>query len=636
MKVSYKWLQQYFKESLPSPEKLAELFTFHSFEIESIEQQKNDTVIDAKILPDRAHYALSHHGIAEEISLVTNLEHIEREMPHIEAASSKKLTIKIKDKDFCPRYVGRVIENIAVGESQEETRELLQAVGGRSINAIVDATNFVMYDMGQPLHAFDADEVKGGIVVRVAEKGEKITTLDGKEVSLTPDDFVIADEVGPLAIAGVKGGKRAEVTKNTKSIIIESANFNPVSVRKTSNRVGIRNESSKRFENEITPEYARKAMDQVTAMIVRSSPDAKVGEIVDEYPNPVKLRTISVANSLIASVLGMDIPLAETMSILKRMGISVENKNDHLLLAIPSHRLDLVIPEDIVEEIGRIYGYEKIQSRLPVQTTREHYINKHFYYTEQIKDILVELGFSETYLYSLASKGFYEVVYPLASDKAFLRTNLSAGISKSLEMNAQNAPLLGIYKIKIFEIGTVFAEAGEYTALGLGVLHAAKKKGETADADVKAALNELEMRLKLNLNMVELTVRNGVVELNLSELIKQLPEPKDAQVFPPSKMVTYRPFSMYPFSLRDIAVFVPENTTKEDVAQVIYKNAGDLLERLDLFDVFAKKMEDGTSKTSYAYHLVLQSSEKTLAEGDITPVMENIYKEMAAKGWQVR
>lgn len=636
MKVSHKWLQQYFKEEIPSPEKLAELFTFHSFEIEGIEKKGSDSVVDAKILPDRAHYALSHHGIAEEVAVVSNLNLSERQVPQITPTSSYKLDIKVQDDNFCPRYIGRIIEDVTVRDSQAVTSELLEAVGGRAINSVVDATNFVMYDLGQPLHAFDADEVKGSIVVRAAEKDEKITTLDGKEVTLTKDDFVIADDIGPLAIAGVKGGKRAEVTKKTKNIILESANFNAVSVRKTSTRVGIRNESSKRFENAITPELAKKAMDQVTTMILETSPQSKAGDIVDVYPSPVRPHTISTTATFISESLGVEIPLDSIVSILKRMSIGVEVNGDGLSLTIPTHRLDLVIAQDIVEEVGRIFGYEKVQSKLPPQTSNRHFINKQFYYTEKIKDMLVNLGFSETYLYTLVPKGHFEVVYPLASDKGFLRTDLTQGIAKTLELNAQNAPLLGISKIKIFEVGTVFKESGEYTSLAIGVKHTVKKKGETADTDVQKALEELEKALSINLNIVQLLVKNGVAEINLTELIKQLPEPTKAPVFDTLKDGTYKPFSVYPFSLRDIAVFVPDTVAKDEVAKVIFKNAGELLVRLDLFDVFTKKFEDGTVKTSYAYHLVFQSFERTLTENDVNPVMEGIYKEMAEKGWQVR
>jgi phenylalanyl-tRNA synthetase beta chain len=236
MKVSYNWLQEHFEKELPAPEKLVELLTFGAFEIEGVEDDGKDTVLDVKVLPDRAHYALSHKGIAYEISALTNIKQKDQDFSEVPSTNHKKAEVKNLAPEACLRYEARLIEGVTVKESPKWLKEKLQVIGQRSINNIVDATNYVMYDRGQPLHAFDADKVVGGITIRFANKGEKITTLDNKDLVLDESMLLIADDTGPLAIAGVKGGNRAGVTESTKNIILESANFSASLVRKTSTK----------------------------------------------------------------------------------------------------------------------------------------------------------------------------------------------------------------------------------------------------------------------------------------------------------------------------------------------------------------------------------------------------------------
>jgi len=647
MKVSRAWLQTYFEQPLPSAEKLAELFTFHAFEVEGAEKAGDDDVIDVKVLPDRAHYALSHVGVAEEVAALTGLKMKTDQSQAVPVTNVRSLTITVQDADFCPRYTGRVIENVTITDSSELIRKRLEAVGSRAINSVVDATNYTMLDLGQPLHAFDADKVIGGITVRYAKEGEKITTLDGKEITLTTADSVIADDEGPLAIAGIKGGKKAEVTASTKNIIIESANFNASAVRKTSARVGIRNESSKRYENAITPEKTAPAMNAVTERILSFSKGARVGEVMDMYPRPEKTRIIITSALHISEALGVLISEDEIVELLGRQRIEVQKKDGTLEITIPAHRLDLVIPEDITEEVGRLYGYDKIPSILPKQTVPdEHIQNKEFYYTEKIKTLLCEQGFSEVYLYSLVNKGHHEVTYPLASDKSFLRTSLATGILKALDLNVQNAPLLGTDTIKIVEIGNVFAKEGEYTALAVGIKHAVKKKGQNAQDDIVKTVELITAALpftaaqKTELKNAAAEVQKttpGVIEFNLTELINGLPALENiSQEFPAACAVTYTPFSPYPFAVRDVAVFVPSGINPEEIRTIIIKHAGDLLVRTDLFDTFVKKNEDGNTKTSYAFRLVLQSKIETLKEQHITTVMDAIYAELKERGWEIR
>ena len=220
MKVSYAWLQSYFNERLPAPEELAERVTFGFAEVESVEKKGGDVILDIKVLPDRACYALSHRGIARELSALLNIPLAPKDRKPIEEAPSvPDPIIRVDEPELCTRFVARRMENVRVGASPASMREALEAIGQRSINNMVDATNFVMFDIGRPLHAFDADKVKGGLVVRFAKKGEALVTLDSKRLELTDSELIVADDEGPVGLAGIKGGKRTEVDENTPNII---------------------------------------------------------------------------------------------------------------------------------------------------------------------------------------------------------------------------------------------------------------------------------------------------------------------------------------------------------------------------------------------------------------------------------
>ncbi len=644
MKVSHSWLQTYFKEKIPSAEKLAELFTFHAFEVEDVAHVGEDAVIDVKILPDRAHYALSHLGIAREIAAITGLTLKHKEILDVESVVQKDLTILIVNTDMCRRYVGRRVGAVSVGDSPAWLQERLEAIGQRSINTIVDATNFVMHDIGQPLHAFDADKVAGGIVVRKAMDGEKITTLDGREVNLDQGMLVIADDSGPLTIAGVKGGSRAAVTAFTKNIIIESANFEPTTVRKTSTKVGIRNDSSKRFENEISPELAGIGMKEISALIHTLSPHAEFGEIVDIYPAPAKPWTVTIAPEYISSLLGLTISEQEIVAILNRLHIKTEKQNEELVLAIPYWRLDLTAPQDIAEEVGRIYGYEKIPAAM-LPPTEKQSINKTFYWIEKIKDILAERGYSEIMAYSLVGHGSVEIQNPLASDKGFLRDRLYEGIEKALAFNSRNAALLGQEEIKIFEIGSVFTEGEReetYLAIGYFSTKNIKNKEKAGWELVENLVKEIGGKIGAELKGVLESSEAGIIfEMSLTKLIELLPAPEAWDISEnsagKSQPKKYKAVSPYPFATRDIAAFVPEGVSQEKAEKIIIEKSGSLLVRADLFDVFTKTFPDTTKKTSYAFRLVFQSQEKTLAEDEINSIMKSITDEMNSQdGWQVR
>ena len=326
MIVSYKWLQTYFDEKLLAPEELEELLTLHAFEVENIEKVDDDYILDIDVLPNRAHDCLSHRGIAKEIALLLGLNIKQLKKDSLPSSNDIKVQVENKEQGLCRRYIGRRVNGIKVAQSPDWLKERLETIGQKSINNIVDATNYVMFDIGQPLHAFDADKVEGDIVVRLAKKGEKIITLSGDEVELDESVLVIADGKDPLAIAGVKGGKKAEVDENTTNIILEAANFVPVNVRKTSRKLNILTDSSKRFENEISPEVAQWGMEEVSTLIVdiAGSDGTKVGEVVDVYPKVANLYKVGVSLEEINKILGVQITESEVEDIWNRFGFEVE------------------------------------------------------------------------------------------------------------------------------------------------------------------------------------------------------------------------------------------------------------------------------------------------------------------------
>ncbi|HEC30633.1 MAG TPA: hypothetical protein ENI66_01300 [Candidatus Yonathbacteria bacterium] len=329
MKLSYKWLQTYFKETLPSAEKLEEVITLGAFEIENIKEVGEDYILDIDVLPNRAHDCLSHRGIAKELAVLLETSTKPAKDGPLQTCKGRSfagLVVEVEEQDLCRRYIGRRIEGVKVESSPDWLKERIETIGQKSINNIVDVTNYVMFDVGQPLHAFDADKVDGGIVIRYAKKGEKIITLSGDEVELDESMLVIADEKCPLAIAGVKGGKKAEVDESTTNIILESANFAPVNIRRTSRKLGIRTDSSKRFENEITPEMAELGMEEATALVVEvaGSGNTKVGNAIDIYPRKVNPYKVGVSLDEINNLLGVQLPKKEVGDIWSKFGFKVE------------------------------------------------------------------------------------------------------------------------------------------------------------------------------------------------------------------------------------------------------------------------------------------------------------------------
>jgi phenylalanyl-tRNA synthetase beta subunit len=764
MKVSYNWLQEYFENPLPQPTELATLLNIRAFEVEEVVEKDGDSIFEIKVTPDRAPDCLSHDGIAREVSVHTKQPLVNKAIDQINGTFESAYNIFVEEKS-CVRYMAREIKNVVVKESPLELKLKLEAIDQRSINTIVDITNIVMYEIGQPMHAFDIDKLTGNTITVGVPKDTAITTLDNKEVELTQEDLTIQDEVDNLAIAGVKGGKKGEVDQQTKNILLESANFFPTKVRSTSKRTGIQTDSSKRFENGLTPELAQKAIERASFYISKyaSNEQTQYSNILDVYPRPASPYYTGVSLEEICNALGVNLTQTDIEDILTRAGFEHQYVNtksfaieeikkligtphntfpsltydaprsfdcttltayvfahggksiprltvdqlffgkeitkeelepgdlifskqddgeikyetinflpglrfdegvDHVgmyvgddtvihtsrykggvveeklstsenfktivgyrrivakdemrfAIKVPSIRLDIKASADLIEEIGRIYGYEHIVPVEPKLTKQENEISL-YDKLNTVRSHLVDIGFDEVITYSFQKKGDVSVVKPIAKDKGYLRSDLVKGLSDALDLNFKNKELFATEIIKIFEIGHVFVEEIEKVILGLGVKSSNKKRKS------KVVLEETLAYLSEKINFpfdVMMNDTQEVIEIDLTPMVDRIHKTYNSiHALAP---FAYTPFSLYPYMTRDIAVWASGSKTKEDVEEIITTLATQLLVRYDLFDTYAS---DG--KTSYAYRLVFQSSERTLTDDEINPIMDSIYSKL--------
>jgi phenylalanyl-tRNA synthetase beta chain len=631
MKISYNWLKWYV-DPLPNADELAEKIIFGAFEVEEVislpyvgegQGGVSDTIFEIKVLPDRAHDCLSHRGMAHEIAGLLGSRFIDPTEKFIVPVSQPtQLQVDIQT-DKCHRYSARIIRNVKIGPSPDWVVKHLESIGQRSINNIVDATNLVMFDCGQPTHAFDVKKLASEkIIIKTVSEPTVITTLSGEEKELQPGEMIISDENNPLAIAGVKGGNHAEVDANTTDIVIEVANFDPVAVRKTARRLNILTDSAKRFENELTPELVPYAMRELSATILEMCPDATFEDIVDVYPNPSEQRHVSFTADYINTKLGTDMSADMIAEILTRYNYEFAQDGSVFTVAVPFERIDITGSHDMVEEIGRAYGYNNIKATLPKLSGKTE-INPDFAKICAVKADLSAKGYQEVMTYTFTKKGDFEVARG-AVGKSALRKNLSDGLKESYEMNRLNKEFLEIDDMKIFEIGTVFFNSPKNIKGG--------EKSDTASAkDSRVPQEEIH---------VAYADKKGVTEKRLDDYISEflpllsgegwggvynIPEVS-------SNLKNFVMWSEYPYMARDIAVWVPEDVSDETVSNIIRENAGELLMKDPrLFDKFSK---DG--KTSYAFRMVFQSNTRTLVEQEITDSMNSITNKLQAEGWEVR
>lgn len=601
MKISRDWLQSYFDTPLPAVDELARALTFHAFEIDGLEKHQDDDVLDVKVTPNRGHDCLSHLGVAREISAILSLPLNERARAmltdgtnDLRIASAPHLRVT-KSTPACSRFMAAHMKGVKVGPSPRWLARRLEAIGQRSINTIVDATNYAMFSVGQPLHAFDAHTLRAGddLVVgpRMARDGETLIALDGKTYTLSPERMVIAggarDSV--LGIAGVKGGKDSGVTEATSEIVIEAATFDGVSVRKSARALDLRTDASQRFEQQLSPVLAERGLRACIALIAEIAGGELIGtsEINDVAPTA---RSVQVSTEHTNRLLGMSLTDRDVEDVLSRLGL-VYTKDGPYRVKIPHERLDLTIPEDLIEEIGRIVGFDAAPAKELPALVSPLPPNPVFAACERVRDELSAQGYSEVYTSVFSDAGDRAVLNKVGGERPYLRTSLIPGLTSAWKRNNELKEILGPDEVRIFEIGTVW-------------------KGS-------------EERI-----MVGTATKKGVEEKPLKDFMtEQIVYPDTA--LPETKK--YEPFSRYPYIVRDIALWVPTGTDPGDVLSLIREHAGDLLVRSYQFDSFVKG-----DRTSFAFRLVFQSFDRTLFDEDANSRMQSVTNAVTTRGFEVR
>jgi phenylalanyl-tRNA synthetase beta chain len=663
MKFSYNWLQSFFDKELPKPEKLAEVLTMHSFEVEDVEKFGKDFVLDIDVLPNRTD-CYSHFGMAREISAILGLK-LKEEKWKLEEDKNLKAEnfASIKVVSGCNRYSARIIFDARIGESPDGIKERLEVCGIKPINNVVDITNYVMLELGQPLHAFDLEKIEEKkIIVRFAKKGEKILTLDDEEYDLDKDILVIADSKKPIAIAGIKGGKETGISEKTKVILLESANFDPITIRRASIKLDLKTDASMRFSHGLDSNLTEIAANRAAYLISEICGGKVAKGILDYYPQKVFPKKIKLEIGKVESLLGTKIPKQKILKILKSLGFKVNQK---LIVEVPTFRRDVSIQEDLIEEIGRISGYEKIEKKFPVSALVPPKKNPEIFWENFVKDVLVSLGFTEVYNYSFLSKedienfGFekeaIEIENPASAFYQFLRPSLIPGLIKNIQKNQTE-----FSEIKIFEIGRIFKSKKEKKALAgvitgekffeaKGVIDTLLKKMgisnfyfdfyEPTPEESKISIWQIKKSAEIKIDGDEVGFLGEISRKILEKYkIKDKVVAFDIDFEKLAKLATeeheYEPFSIYPAIVRDISVLVPKDVLVEDVMNVIEETVGKLIRDIDLFDIYEEIEEE---RKSLAFHIIFQLKDRAILPEEVENAFQKIVENLEKNpNWEVR
>lgn len=594
------------------------------------------------------------------------------------------VSVDIKNPESCKRYVARIVTDVKVEQSPWWLQKRLIYAGMRPINNIVDITNFVMLEYGQPIHAFDINQVKGGrIIVENAAEGEKFVTLDNNERTLTKDMLLIKDEERGIAIAGVMGGLNSEIEEDTTTIIVESANFSGDSVRATSKKLGLRTEASSRFEKGIDPNLCEAAADRVCRLIELIGAGKVCRGSVDNYPNPETAKTIDIRVDRINHVLGIDITREDMVSMLESLEIKVEGSGNVMTVTPPTVRQDLLEEEDYIEEVARLYGYDKLPVTLP-KGNCEAGISDERALRDLTRNSLCGMGLNEIQTYSFVSpkgvdnvridedsweRAFVKLINPLGEENSVMRTILTPNMMEVLARNYSR----NIDKVKAFEIGNTFMAnmlneeelpdeqyslcIGMYgknedffslkgiveellKVLGIkgavfeaeseyGVYHPGRcariavPSGRQGAEDADILYDELGIMGEIHPDVAENYGMDGV-RIYCCELMF------DAIMRHADTEIVYTPLPKYPSTSRDIALLVDEDMAVGKIEEVIRKHGKKILENVKLFDVYrGKQVEEG--KKSVAFTLTYRDKDKTLTDDEVAAVHNDVLNALKDK-----
>ncbi len=636
-----------------------------------------DIVFDLEITPNRAD-CLSLIGIAREIAATLNIPF---KLPEINLKDTgneigKQARVTIKEPLLCPRYLARVIRNVKISPSPFWLQRRLEMVGLRAINNVVDATNYVLMELGHPLHAFDYDQINNHhIIVRRAEEKEKFKTLEGMEYTLDKDMLVIADEKKTVALAGIMGGSNSQVNNETCNLLIESAYFDAINIRRTSKKLGLTTESSYRFERGTDFEMAAKAINRVTSLIREIAGGQVVEGIIDQYPQKIVPHNIILRPKQVNRILGIEISKKQILDFLNRLGFECDllEDNANLKVKVPAFRQEVSREIDLIEEIARIYKYDEIPPAVPRWKSLEYSPNREFLLEKEVKDFFVSAGFFEVMNYSFSSEGGFnklgvrdssyytkavKVKNPLSREYSFLRTTLLGNILENIFKNIN----YNLYDLKLFETGKIFF-AGEKNLLPeekkivsgaiCGMIEESywqKKSRETDFFYLKGVI----IRLLENLGIKDYKVEKGsnilfhpkqsakiivAGNIQIGQLGKISPWIAEKYNFDFPVYIfeldmgallksqnlkrNYFPISKYPAVVRDVALVVPEGISYFQVSSQIKKTGGKVITQIKLFDVYQGKQIDRGFR-SMAYSIIYQSGEKTLTDKEVNSIHNKV------------
>ncbi|MBQ3612126.1 MAG: phenylalanine--tRNA ligase subunit beta [Firmicutes bacterium] len=643
-------------------------------------------VVDFEITPNRPD-CLAMVGMAREAAATFDRPFSYPDV-ELEEAGEKEakdfVSVEIRNPENCKRYVARVVTDVKVEQSPWWLQKRLMYAGMRPINNIVDITNFVMLEYGQPIHAFDINQVKGSkIIVENAADGDKFTTLDENEREMTKDMLMIKDAERSIAIAGVMGGLNSEIEEDTTTIIIESANFNGDSVRATSKKLTLRTEASSRFEKGIDPNLCEAAADRVCKLIEMVGAGKVCKGSVDVYPNPEIAKTINIRVDRINKVLGIDLSREEMVKILEGLEIKVAGEGNIMTVTPPTVRQDLLEEEDYIEEVARIYGYDNLPVTLP-KGNNESGKSRERALRDMAREALCSMGLNEIQTYSFVSpkgvdnvrigedsweRAFVKLINPLGEENSVMRTILTPNMMEVLARNSSR----NIDAVKAFEIGNTFMDnpyspdnlpdeqyslcIGMYgkdedfyslkgnivellKIMGIkdvtfiaeseyGVYHPGRcariavPSGRPAPEGMEPEMDELGIMGEIHPDVAENYGMDGM-RIYCCELMF------DSVVRHADTNIVFSPLPKYPSTSRDIALLVDEDMEVGKIEAVIRANGGNILESVKLFDVYrGKQVEEG--KKSVAFALVYRDAEKTLTDEDVAGVHEAVLEALKEK-----
>ncbi len=632
-----------------------------------------DAVIEFEITPNRAD-CLSILGMAREAAATFDLKvkYPDETINNATGDVSEMISIAIEDEHLCPRYTGRVVTDVKIKPSPLWMQLRLMKAGMKPISNIVDITNYVLLEYGQPIHAFDLETIGGKqIIVRPAQKGEKITTLDDVERELTEEMLVIADANKAIAIAGVMGGAETEVSDKTTSLLIEVANFNKKSIRKTSRDLMLRSEASSRYEKGVSVDLVEAAANRVCHLIETLGAGKVVGGTVDVYPNKKDLETVTVRSSKVNGLLGLKLSNEQIKTILERLEIKVTIEGDNLLCQPPHQRLDLLKEIDFVEEVARLYGYDVIPSTL-FRGNEWGALTNGQNIQKVTRETLVSAGLNEITTYSFVSpksldainlsehsilRNAVKLLNPLGEEYSIMRTTLLPNLIEVLGRNYKRS----VKDAAAFEVGNVFfpkqqplvelpiekktlvmgmyGEGRDFFTLKgsveelfetLGVsnykyetesTHATYHPGRCAniiygDNHILGTIGEIHPTVLDNYD-IEVPVMAAEIDFNMLMQITRMDK-------------KYQSVPKYPASTRDLAVLVKEEVTNQNVLDIIHQFGGKLLESVEIFDVYkGSQIESGYK--SMAYALIFRAKDRTLVDEDVNKAMAKILKNLEEK-----